>query len=193
MEPAMVAPEQSLQAHCVLETHRLVLRPLAPGDVTEFHRVCDDPAVRRRLFDDEPVSMGTAGAMIGRSERDFAGGSAGGGVGLFGLRRRGAGRLIGFCGFFVVEGVGEPELAYALLPSCWGRGFATEAARAVAGHALDVAGFRRVMVATDRANDASVRVIERLGARPLGNVAPGFPEVVYFEIGAGKGRERWRR
>ena len=189
MEPAMAAPERPLQAHPALRTRRLDLRPLAPGDATELHRVCDDPAVRRHLFDDEPVSMGTAGAMIGRSERDFAGG----GVGLFGIRRRDAGGLVGFCGFFVVEGVGEPELAYALLPSCWGRGFATEAARAVAGHALEVAGFRRVLVAADRANAASVRVIERLGARPLGKAAPDFTEVVYFEIGAGRERARWRR
>jgi [ribosomal protein S5]-alanine N-acetyltransferase len=175
----MATPEQPLQARPVLRTRRLDLRPLAPGDVTGFHRVCDDPAVRRHLFDDEPVSVETAGAMIGRSERDFAGG----GVGLFGIRRRDTVGLIGFCGFFVAEGVGEPELAYALLPSCWGRGFATEAALAVAGYALDVAGFHRVLVATDRANAASARIIERLGARPLGKVAPGFPGVVYYEIG----------
>jgi RimJ/RimL family protein N-acetyltransferase len=179
MEPAMATPEQPLQPHPALRTRRLDLRPLAPGDASEFHRVCDDPAVRRHLFDGEPVSVETAEAMIGRSERDFADG----GVGLFGIRRRDAGGLIGFCGFFVVGGIGEPELAYALLPSCWGRGFATEAALAVTGHALDAACFRRVLVATDRANAASVRVIERLGARPLGKAAPGFPGVDYFEIG----------
>lgn len=53
----------------------------------------------------------------------------------------------------------------------------------VAGHALDAAGFRRVLVATEGANAASARVVERLGARPPGKISPAFPEVDYFEIG----------
>jgi ribosomal-protein-alanine N-acetyltransferase len=186
MEPTMAAPEPSRRSHSVLETRHLELRPLAPDDMSELLRVCNDPDVRRHLFDGEPVSMESVGAMIRHSERNFAEG----GVGLFGLRRRGTRGLIGFCGLFVVEEVGEPELAYALLPSWWGRGFATEAARAVAGHALGAAGFRRVLVAADGANAASARVIGRLGARPLGKVSPSVPGVDYFEVGA-KEVERW--
>lgn len=182
----MAAPEPSPQAHSVLGTRRLELRQLALDDASELLGVCNDPAVRRHLFDGEPVSEETAGAMIRRSERDFADGS----VGLFGLRRRGTKGLIGFCGLFVVEGVGEPELAYALLPSRWGRGLATEAARAVAGHALEAASFRRVLVATDGANAASARVIGRLGARPLGKISPALPEVDYYEIDVEEA-ERW--
>jgi len=40
-----------------------------------------------------------------------------------------------------------------------------------------------VLVATEKANAASVRVIERLGASPLGKVMPDFPQVDYFQIG----------
>lgn len=174
----MVATGSSSKTPPVLETARLVLRPLAAGDAADFHSLCNDREVARYLFDGEPVSMETARALIGRSERDFAGGS----VGLFGIRRHNANQLIGFCGFFVVEGVGEPELTYGLLPPWWGQGFASEAASAVARHALEEAGFRRVLVATDEANTASTRVIERLGAKPIGKIVPAFPEVAYFEI-----------
>jgi hypothetical protein len=45
-------------------------------------------------------------------------------------------------------------------------------------------------VATEEANAASVRVIERLGARPLGKVVPALPQVDYFEIGT-REDERW--
>jgi [ribosomal protein S5]-alanine N-acetyltransferase len=186
MEPTMAAPKPSHRSPSALETRRLELRPLAPDDALELLRVCNDPAVRRHLFDGGPVSEEAAGAMIRHSERDFAEG----GVGLFGLRRRGTKGLIGFCGLFVAEGVGEPELAYALLPSWWGRGLGTEAARAVAGHALEAAGFQRVLVAADGANAASARVIGRLGARPLGRISPSLPGVNYFEVGA-KEVERW--
>ena len=183
----MAAPEPFQGSPTALETRRLDLRPLASDDAPELRSVCDDPAVRRHLFDGEPVSLEAAGAMIRRSERDFAEG----GVGLFGLRRRGTRGLIGFCGLFVIGEVGEPEMAYALLPPWWGRGLATEAARTVARHALGAAGLRRVIVATDGANAASTRVIGRLGARPLGKISPSFPEVDYFEIGA-KQVERWQ-
>lgn len=186
MEPTMAAPEPSPQAHSVLGTRRLELRQLALDDASELLGVCNDPAVRRHLFDGELVSEEAAGAMIRRSERDFAEG----GVGLFGLRLRGMRGLIGFCGLFVAEGVGEPELAYALLPSWWGRGLATEAARVVAGHALSAAGLRRVLVAADGTNAASARVIGRLGARPLGRIPPSLPGVNDFEVGATE-VERW--
>lgn len=173
----MAALEPSPRAPSALDTRRLDLRPPAPDDAADLRRVCNDPAVRRHLFDGETVSMKTSVAMIRRSERDFAEGS----VGQFGLRLRGAGGLIGFCGLFVVEGVGASRSRPT--PSWWGRGLATEAARAVAGHALDAAGFRRVLVATEKANAASARVVERLGARPLGKISPAFPVVDYFEIG----------
>ena len=161
-----------------LQTGRLILCPLAPGDLEAVHRVFDDPAVRLHLFDDEPVSGETARSLLRQSEDDFVNG----GVGLFGIRERGAGGLIGFCGFFVVEGVGEPELTYGLLPASWGRGYATEAARAVARYALEEVGFRRVLVGTEEANVASLRVIRRLGATPLGRIMPAHPEVSYFEL-----------
>lgn len=174
----MVAPGSSSKTPPVLETARLVLRPLAAGDAADFHGLCNDREVARYLLDGEPVSMETARALVGRSGRAFAGGS----VGLFGICRHNADGLIGFCGFFVVEGVGEPELTYGLLPPWWGHGFASEAASAVARHALEEAGFRRVLVATDEANTASTRVVERLGAKPIGKIVPAPPGVAYFEI-----------
>lgn len=175
----MPAPEQPPTAPPALETRRLALRALSAQDLPSVHPIFDDPAVRRHLFDDASVSLETARSLLGGSEKDFARG----GVGLFGIRRRGSAALIGFCGFFVVEGVGEPELTYGLLSAWWGRGLATEAARAVTRYALERAGFRRVLVAADEANVPSMRVIQRLGARPLGTISPALPGVAYFEIG----------
>lgn len=162
-----------------LRSERLTLRALTPEDLGAVHRIFDDPAVRRHLFDNRPVSLQTTQNILQQSARDFAAA----GIGLFGIKERGREALIGFCGFFVVEGVGEPELTYGLLPAYWGRGYATEAAREVARYALEAAGFRRVLVATEEANSGSMRVIERLGARPLGRAFPAHPEAVYFELG----------
>lgn len=169
-----------------LETERLSLRALSGEDLGAAHCIFDDPDVRRHLFDDEPVSIEAARSLLQRSGRDFAAG----GVGLFGIRVTGEDELVGFCGFFVIEEVGEPEMTYGLVPARWGRGFGTEVARTVTRYALETAGFRRVLVATEEANVASLRIIEKLGGRPLGGILPGHPEVSYFEIRQGHGSGR---
>jgi ribosomal-protein-alanine N-acetyltransferase len=50
--------------------------------------------------------------------------------GLNTLRERSSGALVGYCGLLVqqVDGVAELEIGYSLLPSYWGRGYASEAA-----------------------------------------------------------------
>ena len=179
----MVRHEPPPRAPSTLETRRLDLRALRSGEAPVLRRLCDEPAVRHHLFDGDPVSLGEARAMIRCSESDFAAGS----VGLFGLRRRDADGLIGFSGLFVVEGVGEPELVYALHPTLWGLGLATEAACAVVAYSLERVGLGRVLIATDGENAASTRVIEKLGARSLGRISPASPGVDYYEIRTGRG------
>lgn len=108
----------------MLQTERLVLRPVSADDLTAMHRVFNDPAVRRYLFDDQAVSVETTRSVLKASTRDFSER----GVGLFGLRLRGAdGELVGLCGLRWEEGLGEMEIMYCLLPEWWGRGLATEA------------------------------------------------------------------
>jgi ribosomal-protein-alanine N-acetyltransferase len=109
------------------ETERLALRPLSGGDLDAVHRISNDPLVRRYLWDDQPVSKGAVEGVISRSLNAFAEE----GFGLFGVRLRdGGGELIGYCGLLHLGVTERVELLYALLPAWWGRGLATEAARA---------------------------------------------------------------
>ena len=57
------------------------------------------------------------------------------------------------------------ELYYGLDPRHWGRGYATEGARAVLAYGFDVLGLDAIPIRTDGPNAASVAVMERLGAR----------------------------
>ncbi|THG42253.1 GNAT family N-acetyltransferase [Sphingomonas olei] len=75
-------------------------------------------------------------------------------------------RMIGGIGL-TDQGVGVAELGYWLTPSAWGRGYATEAARAVvdmARHALPV---RRIEARHHLDNLPSRRVLEKLGFREI--------------------------
>jgi RimJ/RimL family protein N-acetyltransferase len=64
----------------------------------------------------------------------------------------------------------EREIGWALVRAHWGRGYATEAARAVRDWARAERGYDRLISLIDPANVASQRVAERLGARPTETV-----------------------
>ena len=161
-----------------LRTGRLVLRPLTGADLDALHRVSNDPLVRRYLWDDEPVPRTAIEGVIAQSVRGFAYRS----LGLFGIRLRGEKALLGFCGFLPLEGTGEIELAYELAPQWWGQGLAFEAARECLRYAFEEVGLGRVVAGADPPNVASLRVLERLGMKPIGEIAPDQPDIPYFAI-----------
>ncbi len=161
-----------------IETPRLDLWPLLPEDLAPMHYIWNDPLVRRYLWDDEPVYVAAARACVQESEREFAER----GLSLFGVYLRGETGLIGCCGFRSLEGAQDTELMYSLLPEWWGRGLATEAAHACLRYAFEEVGLERVVAGADAPNAASLRVIEKLGMQPIGNIAPGAPEAPYFAL-----------
>ena len=156
----------------VIETRRLVLRPIARSDTEALRRISNEPLVRRYLWDSEPVSGEKIREVIDESARMFSAE----GIGLFGVRLRGTQEIVGFCGFMRdADGPGEVELAYELVPDLWGRGIATEAARACLRYAFLEWGLDRVVAGVDAPNAASTRVLEKLGMKPVGppNSEPG--------------------
>nr|WP_239521662.1 GNAT family N-acetyltransferase [Geodermatophilus sabuli] len=66
-------------------------------------------------------------------------------------------------------GVGEVEVGWHLHPDCWGRGYATEAARAVIDRGF-AAGLPEVYAVVRPGNVASAAVCTRLGMQPLGRM-----------------------
>lgn len=161
-----------------LETERLTLRPLDAGDLNDLHSISNEPAVRRYLWDDEPVPVAAIRDLITQSRRTFSSED----IGLFGVRFRGHEDLLGFCGFVRLDGMVEMELAYELTASAWGRGIATEAALACLRYALEEAGLERVIAGADPPNVISLRVIEKLGMKPAGNLNPWAPDEPYYSL-----------
>jgi ribosomal-protein-alanine N-acetyltransferase len=101
---------------------------------------------------------------------------------LWVVRLRGPAAIIGFCGLRVRSNTPDPELLYALAPLYWGRGFATEAGRAVLGYAFEVLGLERVSAATDAPNLASERVLQRVGMRFSHRETVEGRETVFYVI-----------
>jgi RimJ/RimL family protein N-acetyltransferase len=101
-------------------------------------------------------------------ERETAGLAAGTSVRLAVVRRDG-GTLVGtFSLFSYEEASRRAEIGYALAAAARGHGYAQEAGRAVVAFAFDVLGLNRLEADIDPRNEASPRVLERLGFRREG-------------------------
>lgn len=164
-----------------LTTGRLVFRPVSTADAGRLHGISNEPAVRRYLWDDEPVSEAAIQDLIHQSLRAFLDDN----IGLFGIRLRDDEALLGFCGFLLLEGMDEPEVGYGLTPEFWGAGIATEASRACFRYAFEEVGIRRVIAGADPPNVASLRVLEKLGMGPIGYPNPRLPDEPYYAISRG--------
>ncbi len=169
-----------------LETPRLLLRPLVPGDLDRLTEIWTDPEVSRLLLTRPRSRAGVEeklGAMIEHG-RQF---------GMWAVALRATGELIGRCGFYPYAGglsdAPEPELAFLLARAHWGVGLASEAARA----ALDALFRRRARPARAIAlvrpeHAASRRVLHKLGMREQGLVVVNGAEAALYAISA-EGRE----
>jgi [ribosomal protein S5]-alanine N-acetyltransferase len=151
----------------VLETERLVLRPVTTGDQPALRAHWDAPDVRRYLFDGEVMSAADITRAIEDSTRDFAAD----GYGLWLIQEKGGTDLVGTAGLRPLTDLGL-EIFYSLEPASWGKGYATEAARAVVAYALGPLGLPLVLAEVDQGNVASAAVVRRLGMTPF-DVVPG--------------------
>lgn len=151
-----------------LETDRLILRRPGAGDAGVYRRLWTErdprvPAHRRIDADGRPTREEIAADIRkeGQATRP----------GLWAVERKSERDLIGYCGLvFHGNGApGEPELAYELLRSAHGMGYATEAGGAVVRYATE-AGYERIWATVRAWNIASRGVLEKLGFRETGHV-----------------------
>jgi len=157
-----------------LETERLVIRPFAVGDAAEFRRLLDEAFgsdgygsedATRLLLDYNVIADKAHDALHQPPYEDRAIALKGDGalVGSVGLAPCLApfGRLPSFAGSR--HRTPEVGLFWALFPERWGRGFATEAARAMVSYAFDELDLDRVVATTEHSNLRSIAVMRRLG------------------------------
>jgi ribosomal-protein-alanine N-acetyltransferase len=144
----------------VLRTERLWLRRFEPGDVDDALAYRDDPEFARYLpHVPRPFTRADAEAFVRRNLEEpwpelptFA-------VVL-------DGRVIGTVSLEIDARRGSAMLGYAIARAHWGRGIATEAARAVLAWAWVEHALVEVWAQADPANRRSRRVLEKLGLRP---------------------------
>jgi RimJ/RimL family protein N-acetyltransferase len=142
-----------------IETERLRIRPVDPeADAEPLYELWGDPEAMRFV---RPPSDDVA--QVRERLEGFVEWARSGWA-LWALEERESRHFVGLAGLFPLAREGpEIELAYHILPSRWGRGYATEAGAALLEAAWRETDLDHVVAVAFEENRASTRVMEKLG------------------------------
>jgi len=147
-----------------LTTERLVLRLAQTDDATRFAEILGNWNVIRMVrLAPYPYSLDAARTWIATHAGERDAGTA------FRFVIEAEGRMIGSCDLDEIDG-GRGDLGYWLEEASWGRGFASEAARAVARFGFEPLGLARLTSGRAADNAASGRVLTKLGFQEIERV-----------------------
>ncbi|TMR28688.1 GNAT family N-acetyltransferase [Nonomuraea zeae] len=148
-----------------LETERLTLRGWREEDLEPLTAIYADPAVMRFIGDGSVRTSEETAAGFARMRREWEER----GFGMFAVEVRETGELAGWAGLtvpgFLPEVLPAVEIGWRLGRPFWGRGIATEAARAALRFGFTEAGLDRIVSICHVDHHASARVMTKLGMR----------------------------
>jgi RimJ/RimL family protein N-acetyltransferase len=143
-----------------IRTQRLVLRRWRDSDLEPFARLNADPEVME--FCPAPLDRAASDAFVERIEQGFEEN----GFGLWAAQAP-DGALIGFVGLarprFEAPFLPAVEVGWRLARSAWGRGLASEGARAVVADGFERVGLEEIVSFTAEVNERSAAVMRRIG------------------------------
>lgn len=163
----------------VVETERLSIRLPEERDADAYHAMHVDPDVIRWLGGVRPNSVEDELERIAqrRTMQEELGFT------MWTVEEKATGEVVGLAGLFPVENAGpDIEVAYHFRKDRWGRGYATEAARACISYGFDLGGLERIVGLVAPQNHASARVLEKCGMRVVGPVHYYDTDLIEYEL-----------
>lgn len=159
----------------ILQGPRLVLRPPVPGDAAELAAINGDAGVMRHFA--KAMDRAESGAWLARIMAHHARN----GFGFWSVVRRDAPGLVGLVGLmrvgFEARFTPAVEIGWRIAPGHQRQGYAGEATRLALAAAFGPLGLGEVVAWTIPPNEASWRLMEKLGMAPDGEFDhPGLPE-----------------
>lgn len=149
-----------------LETERLILRDFEESDWQAIHSYASDPEVVRFAqwgpnseTDTKNFIQRTISSQQEEPRQAFE----------LAVILKSDNRLIGSCGLYLSsEQNREGFIGYCFHRDFWGRGYATEAAKAILGFGFQQLGLHRIFATCDPENLRSARVLEKIGMQREG-------------------------
>ena len=159
-------------------TERLLMRPFTLDDVEQGFALWSDPDVARFIGGAHATDEKSRELIERHVEHQQAHGFS-----YWAVEERATQRLVGEVGLQHLEHTGEDvEIGWTLARGAWGRGYATEAARAWLDAAFGPLGLDEVIAVVRPENAASHRVAERLGMQLTGRRAAYGAELDLYAI-----------
>jgi RimJ/RimL family protein N-acetyltransferase len=167
----------------VIETERLVLRMFRESDTDAYAEMLADPEVMRFLGG-KPLPRAEAwrnmAMVLGHWHLR--------GYGFWAVEEKASGELVGRVGCWRPEGWPGLEVGWTLRRRFWGRGYATEAARASMDYAFTRLNQTRVISLIAPENFNSIRVALRLGEKPEGEWEVFGTKVIIYAVNKAEAR-----
>jgi len=168
-----------------IETERLILRLPRSADFERYAELHANAEAARFIGGAMPR------AAAWRKFLQMPGAWAVQGFGMFSIEDKASGEWLGQLGPWQPEGWPGTEVGWALHPSAWGKGYATEAAVAAIDWTFARLGWNEIIHCIDADNRPSQALAERLGSSVRGpsRLPPPYDDVV-VDVWC-QSREQW--
>ena len=162
----------------ILKTDRLDLRWMTLDDAPQLQRICQSREVAAMSgLIPHPYPEGEAERFIRRTAVTIVSGEEY----AFGIVERSTGTLIGDLVLQIDQKNRSAEIGYILAEDAWGNGYATEAASVIPAYTFETLGLRRLWGRCSTANQASARVMEKIGLEREGCLRDAYLKWGVFE------------
>jgi RimJ/RimL family protein N-acetyltransferase len=157
----------------------LTLRRLEIGDAEFIIGLLNDPSFLRFIGDKGVRTLDDAREYISNgpiaSYERF-------GFGMYLTERKDDAVPIGICGLLKREALKDVDVGFAFLPQFWSKGYAFESASAVMAYGRNVLGLTRIVAITSPDNEASLRLLGKLGMKfeSMVRLSAESPEIRLF-------------
>ena len=146
----------------ITKTERLNLRHINLDDAEFILELLNEPAWIRFIGDREVRTIADAQKYI--SEK-FVASYVKFGFGLYLVESKDERVSLGICGLVKRDSLEDVDIGFAFLERFWSKGYAVESAFAVMNYAQNTLGLKRIVAITTPDNDASAKVLEKIGLR----------------------------
>lgn len=148
----------------IIETERCYIRPLNASDAAGIFELDSNPNVHKYLGNTPIKTLAEAEnvvQLIQQQYKDL-------GIGRWAIIEKSTGNFVGWTGFkYIVEPINNHvnyyDLGYRLIESYWGKGIATETAKACLKYGFEVLNFDEIYGICDVANTGSKNVLQKCG------------------------------
>ena len=155
-----------MKKRCIIQSERLCLRQWVPSDIQEFYALCSDEDVMEFF----PATMTLT--EVEKSINRFSNHIRKHGFGFFATEIKETNEFIGFIGFQRLEMEADftpcIEIGWRLKKDAWGKGFATEGAKACIQYVFDENISSEIYSFTAEINKRSERVMQKIGMSQTG-------------------------